>query len=171
MNIPLNIDFLQILLHMLNFVILAGGLTFLLFKPVTKFLENRKAYFADIEEKNRLAAEENERLRQEYEQRIREADAEIQQKKKDAEKELTEASSQYLREAKDKAAAIILAAEQEAEVRKEHILDSAQTEIGELVVSATQKLLSDTVTPERNIELYDEFIRLAGDKVSGERTK
>ncbi|MBE6992140.1 MAG: ATP synthase F0 subunit B [Ruminococcaceae bacterium] len=171
MNIPLNIDFLQILLHMLNFVILAGGLTFLLFKPVSNFFETRKNYFADMENKNREASEENERLRLEYEQRIRDAEEEIQQRKKAAEKELTEASAQYLREAKDKAASIILAAEQEAEIRKEHILDSAQTEIGELVVTATQKLLSDTVTPQRNIELYDEFIRLAEDTVSGERSK
>ena len=40
-------------------------------------------------------------------------------------------------------------------------LDAAQTEIGELVISAAQKLLSDTVTPERDRELYDAFIRLA----------
>ena len=46
---PLNIDFLQVLLHMLNFVILAGGLTFLLFKPINKFLENRKAHFEKLE--------------------------------------------------------------------------------------------------------------------------
>lgn len=171
MNIPLNIDFLQILLHMLNFVILAGGLTFLLFKPVSSFLEKRKAYFAELEQKTRDAQEENEKLRQEYEQRLRDADEEISQRKKTAEKEWSETSTAYIREAKEKAAAIISAAEQEAETRKEHILDSAQTEIGELVVSATQKLLRDTVTPERNIELYDEFIRLAGDKVSGERAK
>ena len=36
---PLNIDFVQILLHLLNFVILAGGLTLLLFNPVKKFIE------------------------------------------------------------------------------------------------------------------------------------
>ena len=52
-------------------------------------------------------------------------------------------------------------AETEAENRKQHILDAAQTEIGELVISAAQKLLSDTVTPERDRELYDAFIRLA----------
>ena len=45
---PLNIDFLQVLLHMLNFVILAGGLTFLLFKPINKFLENRKAHLKSL---------------------------------------------------------------------------------------------------------------------------
>ena len=34
MNIPLNIDFQQILLHLLNFAILGGGLYLLLYKPV-----------------------------------------------------------------------------------------------------------------------------------------
>ena len=31
---PLNIDIVQVLLHMLNFVILAGDLTLILFNPV-----------------------------------------------------------------------------------------------------------------------------------------
>ena len=42
---PLNIDFLQVLLHMLNFVILAGGLTFLLFKPINKFPRKQESSF------------------------------------------------------------------------------------------------------------------------------
>lgn len=168
---PLNIDILQILLHMLNFVILAGGLTLLLFKPVNRFMEQRREQFAETERRNREAAEENERLRAEYEQKLRDADAEISERKKTVEKEWSDISTQYIREAKEKAAAIIRAAEHEAEDRKEHILESAQTEIGELVVSATQKLLSNTVTPERNSALYDEFIRLAEGTVAGERAR
>ena len=39
---PLNIDWQQILLHLLNFVILAGGLYFLLYKPVKNFMLARK---------------------------------------------------------------------------------------------------------------------------------
>lgn len=171
MNIPLNIDFLQILLHMLNFVILAGGLSFLLYKPVIKFIEQRKEYFAQIEENNRKAADENERLHHEYTQKLRDAQAELTERKKELEKEQAEASAQYISNAKEKAAAIILAAEQEAEYRKAHILESAQNEIGEIVVNATQRLLSDTVTPERNSALYDEFIRLAGNTVTDERSK
>lgn len=168
---PLNIDVVQILLHVLNFVILAGGLTLLLFKPVSRFLEQRREQFAEAERQNREAAEENARCRAEYEQRLRDAEAEIAEKKKAAEKEWADVSAQYIGEAKEKAATIIRAAEQEAEDRKEHILESAQTEIGELVVAATQKLLSDTVTPERNSALYDEFIRLAENTVAGERAK
>lgn len=168
---PLNIDFFQILLHMLNFVILAGGLTLLLFKPVNRFLKNRREQFAETEKKNRESAEENARLREEYEQKLRDADAEIAMKKKAAEKECADVSARCIKDAKEKASAIVAAAEQEAEERKEHILESAQTEIGELVVTATQKLLSDTVTPERNSALYDEFIRLAEDTVAEKRAK
>ncbi|MBQ4062194.1 MAG: ATP synthase F0 subunit B [Christensenellaceae bacterium] len=163
MNIPLNIDFLQILLHLFNFVLLAGGLTFLLYKPVNNFLEKRKEHFAELEKKNKESLEENERLRAEYEHKLKTADTEIEEMKKSAEKEYSEISTRHINEAKQKASAIILAAEQEAEDRKAHIMESAQTEIGELVVLAAQKLLSDTVTPERNSALYDEFIRLADD--------
>ncbi|MBQ8578379.1 MAG: ATP synthase F0 subunit B [Clostridia bacterium] len=168
---PLNIDYLQILLHMLNFVILAGGLTFILYNPVNRFLEQRRDQYAEAEKRNRKAAEENEKLRTEYEQKLQDSDIEIAERKKIAEKEWADISARYIREAKEKASAIILAAEEEAEDRKEHILESAQTEIGELVVTATQKLLSDTVTPERNSALYDEFIRLAEGTVSEKRTK
>lgn len=168
---PLNIDFLQILLHMLNFVILAGGLSFLLYKPVNQFLEQRKAYFAEMEKRNKEALVENNRLRTEYEEKLRAADVEIAERKKNVEKEWAETSARYIDESKVKAANIILVAEKEAEERKEHILESAQTEIGELVIEATQKLLSDTVTPERNSVLYDEFIRIAGDKVAEVRSK
>ena len=61
----------------------------------------------------------------------------------------------------EKAARIIRKAETDAEERKEHSLQSAQAEIGELVVSATEKLLSSTASPEKDSALYDEFIRLA----------
>lgn len=168
---PLNIDFLQILLHMLNFVILAGGLSLLVFKPVNRFLEQRRAHFAELEKKNRDAQEEAERLHAEYEQKLQDAEAEILERKKAAEKEWSETSAQYIEAAKEKASAIIGAAEREAEDRKEHILESAQTEISELVVAAAEKLLSDTATPERNTALYDEFIRRAEDAVAGERAK
>lgn len=167
---PLNIDFLQILLHMLNFVILAGGLTFLLFKPVNRFLDARREQFAQAEKKNREDAQENEKLRASYEEKLRDADTEIAERRKSAEKESADISAQYIKEAREKAARLIRTAENEAEERKAHILQSAQAEIGELVVSATEKLLSNTVNPERDSALYDEFIRLAED-AAAERSK
>ena len=42
---PLNIDWQQILLHLLNFVILFAGLWLLLYKPVRKFMQNRREHY------------------------------------------------------------------------------------------------------------------------------
>ena len=165
---PLNIDFLQILLHLLNFVILAGGLTFLLYKPVHNFMEKRRKYFADAEEARIEAVRENDRLRAEYEAKLANAEAEILEKKKAGEKEMTALSAQYLADAEEKAAGILRSAEAEAEERKAHILESAQTEIGELVLASAQKLLSDTVTPERDSALYDAFIQMTAAELAEE---
>ena len=156
---PLNIDIVQILLHMLNFVILAGGLTFILFKPVKKFLEERQKYFADKEKEIAEGLEKNESLKAEYDKKIASVEEEIEEMRVAAKNETAQAAKEYLNNAQDKAAAIIAEAESQAEDRKEHILDSAQTEIGELVIEATQKLLETEATPDRTQELYDEFIK------------
>ena len=166
---PLNIDFTQVLLHMLNFVILAGALGFLLFKPITKFMADRQKHFEDLAKENEETAKTNADMKAEYEQKLEEAKAEIADMHRNAEKEAAETAKEYIDSAHQKANAIIAAAETEAEKRKESILDSAQTEISELVLSATQKLLSDTVTPERNSALYDEFIHRTDKTVADER--
>ncbi len=166
---PLNIDLLQILLHALNFIILAGGLIFLLYRPINKFLQGRKEYFEKAQKEIEIKTEENEKLSAEYEEKLKIASKEIAEMRLNAEKEIAEISKTTIEDAKEKASAIVLAAEKEAEDRKEHILDAAGTEIGELIVTATQKLLSNTVTPERNTELYDEFIRLAEENMKNKR--
>ena len=48
-NIPLNIDWQQILLHLFNFSILVGGLYLLLFKPVKNFMDKRTKHYQDME--------------------------------------------------------------------------------------------------------------------------
>ena len=161
---PLNIDFVQILLHMLNFVILAGGLTFLLYKPVVKFLEERRTHFETLEKENDEKAKENERVKAEYERKLKEADKEIADKRLKAENESADAAKAYMDTARQQAADLIIAAEKEAEERKEHILESAQTEIGEMVIEAEQKLLNQTASQERASELYDRFIETTSPK-------
>ncbi|MBE6996750.1 MAG: ATP synthase F0 subunit B [Ruminococcaceae bacterium] len=158
---PLNIDFVQVLLHLLNFVILAGGLTLLVYKPVMKFLDARRARYEALEEQNQAAKEESDRLQKAYASHLADAEAEIAEKRLKAEREGAETARAYLDGAREKAAAIVAAAEAEAETRRAQILDSAQTEIGELVLEATQKLLTDSADAERTAALYDAFLRRA----------
>ncbi len=168
MNAPLNIDITQILLHMLNFVILAGALSLILYKPVKKFLDERRAYYEKLERDNEEAAKKCEELKNEYEEKLRDADEALLEKQREAEREMAQNAGRYVENAKKQAEAIVKAAEEEAEARKEHILESAQTEIGELVISATQKLVNGKADPETDSALYDEFIRTANETLSGE---
>ena len=161
MNAPLNIDITQILLHVLNLVILIGGLGLILYRPVTKFLAERRESIERRERECGEMREECDRLKAEYEEKMKEADVHLAERRVEAEREMAERASSYMDQAKERASAIIKEAEEEAESRKEQILESAQTEIGELVLTAAQKLLNDSVTPETDSALYDEFIRTA----------
>ena len=164
MELPLNIDLTQVLLHILNLVILVGGLALILYRPVTKFLEERRRSFEEEEKRNAETAERVASLKEEYETKCAEADAVIAEREREAERKIAEKAGRYMDEARAKADEILKSAEEEAESRKAHILESAQTEIGELVVTAAHKLINDTASPEGDSALYDEFIRTASEE-------
>ena len=104
-GIPLNIDWRQILLHLLNLVILFLILYFLLYNPVKKFMEKRKKYYEDqdAESKNKLA--DAEAKQKAYEGLLnkaavlKKAGAQADEIKKRAEEQAKEALSDVITEA------------------------------------------------------------------------
>ena len=70
MNLPLNINFQQIFLHLFNFVILFGVLYFLLYAPVKKFLASREEYFKNLDDEAKTNLDESDKLKAEYETKI-----------------------------------------------------------------------------------------------------
>ena len=82
MNVPLNIDWQQILLHLFNFLILAGGLYLLLYKPVKAFMEKRNAYYADLDAAANKKNEDAEAAKKQYQDRLSAAEVEISNMKK-----------------------------------------------------------------------------------------
>ena len=114
MNIPLNIDWQQILLHLFNFSILVGGLYLLLFKPVKSFMDKRVKHYADMES----AAAEREKATRELEASMqrREAalDAELDEKRTAAAKEAEVYAQQQRDAAREQADKIVAEANREA---------------------------------------------------------
>ena len=88
MNIPLNIDWQQILLHLFNFTILAGGLYLLLYRPVKEFMKKRDAYYQGINDQAEQLKQQADQLKKDYQQKLSEADSEIAQKRADVQKQL-----------------------------------------------------------------------------------
>ena len=81
MNLPLNIDFQQILLHLLNFVILAGGLYLLLYKPVNKFIKKKRGTFRFSQRGSGRKTEQSGTIKN----RIRTVDAKLRRRNREKE--------------------------------------------------------------------------------------
>lgn len=153
---PLNIDWQQILLHALNFVILVGGLYFLLFGPVKKFMAKREEYCRGMEEKAAQTLEEAEKLKADYAAQLQTVDAEIDRKRAEAQHALDISVQQQLADAKAQAAEIVLDAHKAADRTREKILADTQKELTEIAVQAAKKLVYENQT-----DIFDSFLNKA----------
>ena len=128
---PLNIDWQQILLHLLNFTILAFGLYFLLYRPVRAYMKKREDAYAEREEKTKKALDEAERKESEYKEKFASAEEEVNGEK-----------SRML-----------------AEAQEEHdrLIESANEDIADIVGSMTEKLVLKASTDEA----YEQFLSAA----------
>ena len=98
MNVPLNIDWQQILLHLMNFAILAGGLYLLLYKPVKQFMAKREAYYQGLADQAADKLREAEALKADCQAKLDASDEEIRQKKAKAQHDAQVAAEQQLDE-------------------------------------------------------------------------
>lgn len=164
MSIPLNIDWQQILLHLFNFAILGGGLYLLLYRPVKQFMERRQTHYEDLYRQAEQDRARAERLREEYQARLDQADAAIARKKADAEKELNALLSQRIDEAKQQAEEILAKAREGADREEREMVSKASRELVGIAVTAAEKIaLGAEGDP------YDQFLNLAERRASHEQ--
>ena len=144
MNIPLNIDWQQILLHVLNFVILFGGLYFLLYKPVKNFMAKREAHYAEMAQKAQSELD--------YQEQLKSVEGEISAKRTEAQKELDRSVQQQLSDAHAQADKIVADAQKDAARVHDKMIADAQKELTVLAMEATKKLVYKDGDP------YDAFL-------------
>ena len=164
MNLPLNIDLRQILLHMLNFVILAFGMYFILYKPVKEFMDKRKQMYetADEEAKENLAKADV--LKKEYEQKLSLADEEIKKSREQSELQANADAAKIIAKAQNEAEEILSKSKKQAEYESKEALQRANREISEMTVAAAKKM----VYKDTN-EAFDAFLEsVKGDADIGE---
>lgn len=150
MNLPLNIDWQQILLHLFNFVILFAVLYYLLYKPVKEFMEKRTEYYQKLNDEAQSNLEASEKTKEEYMKKLSAVEEEISEKKKNARKELEESTAIKIKQAEKEAEKIIKDAQKTLKAEHEKMLKDAQVEISDMVVSATEKIISQSTSESFN---------------------
>ncbi|MCI9443978.1 MAG: ATP synthase F0 subunit B [Oscillospiraceae bacterium] len=154
---PLNINFQQIFLHLLNFTILFAAMYFLLYKPVKSFMDKRAAYYTDLDRQAQEKLEEAERVRLDYQHKLEAAAGEIQEKSAQAQKLAMEAAEQQLKKAQAEAAHVVAKASAEAKAEKERIIHEARGEVEEMIAVVAEKLILANTSAA-----YDQFLEAAG---------
>lgn len=162
MNIPLNIDWHQILLHLFNFAILAGGLYLLLYKPVKDFMDKRVEYYRQQDEAAAAKMSEAEEMKASYESRFSNAQTEIDAMKNEILQKAETAADEHLKEAKKKAEKLVDDAHKQTQAERAKVLAEAQQEIAQLAAAAAQKVL---ISQE---SVYGQFLVAAEDGDSDE---
>lgn len=140
-GIPLNIDWRQILLHLLNLVILFLILYFLLYNPIKKFIDKRKKYYADMDERTRSELEAAQKQRADYDKLLSDADDEISARKRIAIAEARAESERIIRSAEDNAAAILKKANLQADEIKQRVEQQAKDALADVITKAAKETI------------------------------
>lgn len=164
MNLPLNIDLRQILLHMLNFVILAFGMYFILYKPVKEFMDKRKKIYEAMDDEAKGNLEKSESLKKEYEEKLEIADEEIKKSREKSEIQANADAAAIIEKAQKEAESILNRSKKQAEYESKEALRRANREISEITVNAAKKMIYGDTS-----EAFDAFLESTkGDQDVGE---
>jgi len=147
---------------LVNLLVLYWILKKLLFKPVTKFIDDRNKKIQETIDTANATKEDIENLKLQYEEKIRGAGEEG---KKIIEEQRSMAAAEYnstISAAKKDAKVIIDDAKREIEVEKEKAISELKNEMGNLVIRASEKVIKKNMDTETNRKLVSEFIEDSG---------
>ena len=151
---PLNIEPQQILLHWLNLAILVGGLYFILYKPVKKFIAKREDYYRDLEQQADDKIAQAEQFKAQYGEKLAAADEEIRQARAKAQQAVEQSTQEQLDSARAQAEHIVAQARAQADRIKEQAVHDSQDEIRRMAETAAGRLALQK-------DPFDQFLDLA----------
>ncbi len=155
-NIPLNIDWQQILLHWMNLAILVGGLYFILFKPVKQFMDKRQQHYKDLEDQANGKLKEAEDIKDQYQAKLDGVEVELHEARAKVQQAVEKSTQEQLAQAKKQAQQIVDKARIEAEHSKEKVMKEAQRELKQLATEAAEKIAFKS-----DVDPFDQFLNLA----------
>lgn len=157
----LGLSWQKLLLFLANFLILFLGLTFLLFKPVKKFMAKRQKEIEEGVNAAKNAQKVTENAEKDYEARMTEANEQAGKKLAEAETsadEIKAKAKEVLVAADKRAEEIVAEAKKEAENEKKTIIASAKGEVIDMAIELAGNILERNITAEDNAAIIEETL-------------
>lgn len=154
----MNIQLPQILFQALNFSILMGALSYLLYRPIQDIFENRAKRIAE----GQKAAEESLAEKKNLEQHVKEVKQEAKKEAalilEEAKKQAQESKKKLMADAKAEAEALIDKQKKSWKAEKEQMVKDVRSELVEAVIAASEKVLGAKLDKKSHTKLVDKEI-------------
>ncbi len=161
-----NLDFQllhdSILTLIAVFVLFLGG-SFFFFNPARKFLDKRRQGIADDIEAAEKAKEEASGLKTEYEEKLKNVDAEVEEILSDARQRALANENRIVADAREEASKIIDNAHREANLEKQKVADEVKDEVINVASAMAGKIIAASMSEADSKRLLDETIKGMGE--------
>jgi len=144
------------------FVLFLGG-SFFFFNPARKFLDKRKQGIADDIESARKEKEDAERLKGEYEDKLKNVDAEVEGILSDARQRALANENRIVADAREEAGKIIDNAHREANLEKLKVADEVKEEVINVAGAMAGKIVASSMSEAEQKRLLDETLKGIGE--------
>jgi F-type H+-transporting ATPase subunit b len=158
-----SIRWWELAMQAINILILFGALSYFLFKPVSKFMQERKDKIASELKNAKDKNTEAEDLIATYQQKIEDAKGEAQQIIRDAIRKGDDQRNKIVLEAEQESKAIMERTQVEAQREREKALDELKGEMIEISLAAASRVIHKSLNKEDHERLIQQYIDEMGD--------
>ncbi len=148
----------------ISVLVLTVFLSYLLFNPVRKVLEDRKKRIASDINDAKESKQNAEQLKLEYEEKLKAVDKESEAILSEARAKALKNQEKIVADAKKEAAAIIARANEEAELERKRAADEIKQEMVKIAAAMAQKVISASIDTTIQDSLVDETLKEMGDE-------
>jgi len=138
-------------------------MSYLLFNPARKLLQDRKDRIANDIDSAKEDKESAAALKAEYEAKLKEVDKEVEVILSDARQKAKKNEAKIIGEAQEEAGRIIAHAREEAELEKKHAMDDMKQEMVQIASLMAAKVVSASINTEIQDTLVDETLKEMGE--------
>ncbi|MBD3311218.1 MAG: F0F1 ATP synthase subunit B [Candidatus Magasanikbacteria bacterium] len=144
--------------QLLNFAIVAAILWFLILKPLTKKMEERKKMIDDSIENTQKVETKLQMSEQKYQEKIDEAKMEANKVIEKAQKEAESLKADMREKAKKEIETLINQAKRNIQIEKEDMVEELKKETADLIAVAVEKIIDQKLDAKKDRELIEKSI-------------
>lgn len=158
----MEINPLNIAIHLVNIVVLYALLRMLLYKPVSKFMAGRTARIEKQLADAAQALEDANQKKDSYDALLHNADAEAKKKLLESNRQANEQAAGILETAKEHAQETLQEARSKAAEERRTAIQSLEGQITDMAITLAGQILQREVTEADNHKVIESFFEQAG---------